>query len=218
MAELKVLAVLCDMDGTLVDSNALVDVMWNEFAQHHGFDSEQVRAYAHGRPSRATIGRYLSEPEQVRYWIDHIHAQEADSFDGVIEIPGAAAFIRALPADRWALVTSALAGPARGRLQAVGIGAPRVLIGADDVTHGKPHPEGYARAARELGVEGSDCVVFEDTDAGIEAGRAAGCAVVVVGSNHSPVTHGLPRVGDMTEVSVRREGEHLVLTVPSARE
>ncbi len=214
MADISVLAVLCDMDGTLVDSNALVDVMWNEFAVHHGFDSAQVRAYAHGRPSRATINHYLREPEQVLHWIDHIHAQEANSFDGVVEIPGAAAFTRALPADRWALVTSALAGPARARLHAAGIELPRVVIGADDVEEGKPHPEGYARAARELGVDGSQCVVFEDTDAGIEAGRAAGCAVVVVGANRSPVTAGLPRVADMTEVRVRVEGASIVLTVP----
>lgn len=213
MTELRVHAVLCDMDGTLVDSNALVDAIWNEFAAHHQLDAEEVRHFAHGRPSTATLDRYLSDEDEIARWTAHIHEQEGSNFDGVLEIPGAVAFTQALPQSRWALVTSALAGPARGRLKAVGIELPRVLIGADDVTAGKPDPEGYARAARELFIPARECVVFEDTDAGIEAGLAAGCAVVVVGANRSPVTEGLPRVMDMTQVGVRVEGDDIVLTI-----
>ena len=213
MSELRVHAVLCDMDGTLVDSNALVDAMWNEFAAHRQLDSEEVRHFAHGRPSTATLDRYLSDEQEIARWAERIHSQEANNFNGVAEIPGAAEFTQALPPARWAVVTSALAGPARARLQAVGIELPRVLIGADDVTHGKPDPEGYARAARNLFIPARECVVFEDTDAGIEAGLAAGCAVVVVGANRSPVTEGLPRVTDMTQVDVRIDGDDIVLTL-----
>lgn len=214
MAELTVAGVLCDMDGTLVDSNALVDVMWNEFADALGLDGGEVRAFAHGRPSRSTIARYIDDAEQEQHWQQRIHDMESSRFDGVVEIPGARAFTQALPAGRWALVTSALHGPARSRLSSVGIDAPQVVIGADDVERGKPDPEGYARAARELGLEPQDCVVFEDTDAGIEAGRAAGCAVVVVGTNRSAVTEGLPRVEDMRAVTVAVTDARIVLTVP----
>ncbi|MFW7415787.1 HAD-IA family hydrolase [Demequina sp. SO4-18] len=214
MPEISVSAVLCDMDGTLVDSNALVDVMWNEFADAHGLDGAEVRGFAHGRPSSATIARYLDDDGEIQQWRDRIHSMENSRFDGVKEIPGAAAFIRSLPHGRWALVTSALAAPARGRLAAVGIAEPAVLIGADDVGRGKPDPEGYARAAVLLGSDAADCVVFEDTDAGVQAGQAAGCTVVVVGDNRSAATTGLPRVGDMTEVTARVEGERIVLTLP----
>jgi len=214
VADLRVDAVLCDMDGTLVDSTTMVDTMWNEFADVHGLDGAEVRAFAHGRPSRATIARYLDDEAQVRVWTETIHSMEAGRFDGVVEVAGAVAFIEELPRERWALVTSALADPARARLRVVGIEPPDVLIGADDVTHGKPHPEGYARAARELGVDAARCVVFEDTDAGIEAGQAAGCAVVVVGPNRSAATAGLPRVDDLTQVGVRLEGTQIVLTLP----
>lgn len=214
MAELRVDAVLCDMDGTLVDSTAMVDAMWNEFADAHGLDGVEVRAFAHGRPSRATIERYLDDDAQIREWTDAIHAMEAGRFDGVVEVAGAAAFIGSLPCERWALVTSALADPAQSRLRVVGVEPPTVLIGADDVTHGKPDPEGYARAARALGVDAGRCVVFEDTDAGIQAGLAAGCSVVVVGPNRSEATAGLARVDDMTQVGVRVEGETIVLTLP----
>lgn len=213
MTDLRFHAVLCDMDGTLVDSNALVDAMWNEFAAHHQLDSEEVRHFAHGRPSIATLERYLADEQDISHWTNRIHTQEATNFDGVLEVPGAVAFTQALPPARWAVVTSALAGPARARLEAVGIDVPRVLIGADDVTHGKPDPEGYARAARELFIPARECVVFEDTDAGIEAGLAAGCAVVVVGANRSAVTEGLPRVTDMTQVGVRVDGDDIVLTL-----
>ncbi|WP_084103438.1 HAD-IA family hydrolase [Demequina sp. NBRC 110056] len=215
MRELRVRAVLCDMDGTLVDSNALVDEMWNGFADELGLDATEVRAFAHGRPSRATIARYVSDPSEIDGWLDRIHQMEASRFDAVVEIAGAAAFTSALPTGRWAVVTSALARPARARLEAVGITPPSILIGADDVAAGKPDPEGFARAARELGVEGRDCVVFEDTDAGVRAGQAAGCTVVVVGPNRSEATAGLPRVADMTQMHARTEGERIVLTLPS---
>ncbi|GIG55566.1 HAD-IA family hydrolase [Demequina activiva] len=214
MPDLDVAGVLCDMDGTLVDSNALVDVMWNEFADAHGLDAAEVRHFAHGRPSRATIARYVDDSDGRAHWQERIHEMEATRFDGVVEIPGARSFTRALPHGRWALVTSAMHAPARARLQAVGIEAPSIVIGADDVEHGKPHPEGFSRAARELGVDPRDCVVFEDTDAGIEAGRAAGCTVVVVGGNDSALTRALPRVADMRQVRVRVRGARIGLSLP----
>ncbi|MFV0634745.1 HAD-IA family hydrolase [Demequina sp.] len=214
MPDLRVGAVLCDMDGTLVDSTALVDDLWNGFAHAHGLDGTQVRSFAHGRPSRDTIARYVSDAGEIERWTERIHSAEGSDFHGVVEIAGAAAFVSQLPQGRWAVVTSALADPARARLRAVGIEPPTVLIGADDVTHGKPHPEGFARAAATLGYAGEQCVVFEDTDAGIQAGQAAGCTVVVVGANRSAMTQGLARVDDMTQVSIKVEGEDLVLTLP----
>ncbi len=192
---------LFDMDGTLVDSNAPVDVIWNEFSDAHGLDSTEVRAYAHGRPSRATVATYLRDDQQIAHWIDRIHHLEATMFDVVTEIPGAGALVRSLPEDRWAVVTSAIREPARERIGAVGIRVPAVLIGADDVTHGKPDPEGYRAGAAALGLDPADCVVFEDTDAGAKAGLAAGCRVVVVGQGRSETLDALPRVADLTHVT-----------------
>jgi sugar-phosphatase len=213
VAEVTVAGVLCDMDGTLVDSNALVDRMWTTFADELGLEPAEVLDFAHGRPSRATISRYVDTDAAAAQWAERIYSMESTDFDGVVEIPGALAFTRSLPAHRWAVVTSALAGPARARLAATGIEVPPVLIGADDVERGKPDPEGYAGAARRLGLPPSDCVVFEDTDAGIEAGRAAGCTVVVVGSNASEATRGLLRVADMTQVTAAPSERGIVLTI-----
>jgi sugar-phosphatase len=63
-------------------------------------------------------------------------------------------------------------------MASVGLPVPAVLIGADDVSAGKPSPEGYLRAAERLGVEARRCVVIEDTPAGVEAGRSAGASVI----------------------------------------
>ena len=76
---------------------------------------------------------------------------EAERFTEVTAIPGAVDAVHSLPSDRWAVVTSALHDPALERLTQVGIPEPSVLIGADDVKRGKPHPEGYRAAAVGLG-------------------------------------------------------------------
>ena len=70
------------------------------------------------------------------------------------------------------------------RLEAAGLTPPEVMITADDVTRGKPDPEGYAMAARRLGVDPQRCLVIEDAPAGIAAGLAAGAQVLAVTTTH----------------------------------
>ncbi|CAM5611050.1 hypothetical protein SALBM217S_09928 [Streptomyces griseoloalbus] len=81
-------------------------------------------------------------------------------------LPGTEEFLAGLPAERWAVVTSATRRLAEARLAAVGI-LPKTLIAADDITRGKPDPEPYLLAARTLGVDPADCVgVLLVTDRG----------------------------------------------------
>ena len=75
-------------------------------------------------------------------------------------------------------VTSSTRPLAELRLRAAGLAAPRHLVTGSDVQHGKPHPEPFLKAAEGLGVPPRDCVVLEDTPAGIRAGKAAGCRVI----------------------------------------
>lgn len=200
------------MDGTLVDSTEMVEQVWTEFSEVVGADPTTVIAYAHGRPSRATIAKFA--PHEAAKWEAFIHLAEETRFGDSIEIPGAAAFTHALPRGRWAVVTSALREPARERLIAVGIDPPEVLIGAQDVVAGKPDPEGYRAAARLLGYDPRDCVVFEDTDAGISAGLAAGCQVVSIGSMHSSHTRVQGQLADLRGVKVELAGAEIVITRP----
>jgi predicted dehydrogenase len=85
-----------------------------------------------------------------------------------------------LPADRWAIVTSAPRALAMRRLQATGLPLPQWVITSEDVDHGKPAPDCFLLAARRLGVPIGDCPVFEDAPAGVAAAEAAGASVVVV--------------------------------------
>jgi sugar-phosphatase len=99
---------------------------------------------------------------------------EARTTSGLSAVPGAEALIASLPLGAWAVVTSGARRVATLRLRHVGLPLPRVLITADDVTHGKPDPEGYLAGASALGHTPADCVVVEDAPPGIVAARAAG--------------------------------------------
>ncbi|WP_296667549.1 HAD-IA family hydrolase [Demequina sp.] len=214
MIRLEVAGVLLDMDGTLIDSTATVDLVWGEFAREAGFDRDQVLARVHGVPARATLKHFLGEDADVEPWFARIFAMEESLFEADVEIPGAVAAVRAIPAGRWAVVTSAVRSSALRRLERLGFPAVDRMIAAEDVELGKPHPEPYVRGARALGVDPSDCVVFEDADAGVRAGLASGATVVVVGSLRTPATEGLARVADMREVRFASSERGVAVTLP----
>jgi len=170
-------AVLLDMDGTLVDSDAAVERAWRAWADRHGIDLATVLAIAHGSPGERTIRRLLPEATDAEVAAQTASqlALEYDDLDDVTATPGAAELVAAL--DRlglpWAVVTSADTRLAKLRLGAAGIDPP-VLVARDDITAGKPDPEGYLRAAELLGVPPEQCLVVEDTTVGVQSGRAAG--------------------------------------------
>ena len=170
-------AILFDMDGTIVDSSIPVRKAWKAWADSAGIDFDRVLAVMHGRRAIETMQMLapdLPQPDTA----DRFLETEALDVEGIVEIPGARAFIAALPADRWGVVTSATQTMARDRIRAAGLPVPRVLVSADMVSHGKPHPECFLRAAEMLGVAPARCLAFEDAPAGIQAAQAAGRAVV----------------------------------------
>ncbi|MGH8376547.1 MAG: HAD-IA family hydrolase, partial [Pseudomonas sp.] len=87
-------------------------------------------------------------------------------------------------ARQWAIVTSAPRELALRRMAAAGIPVPEVMVTAEDVTAGKPDPAGYQLAARRLGVEPAQCLIFEDATVGILAAEAAGADLVIVTATH----------------------------------
>ena len=170
-------AVLFDMDGTLVDSDAAVERAWTTWAAEHGVDAREAVTLAHGSPSEPTVRRmlpHLDEPATAIATARQLELQYDDLSD-VVAAPGAHELLDVLAAQRvpWAVVTSADARLAKARLNAAGIVAP-VLVTIDDIPAGKPDPAGYLRAAELLGVEPGRCLVVEDADVGLAAGRAAG--------------------------------------------
>ncbi|MGZ0152546.1 HAD-IA family hydrolase [Kribbella sp. WER1] len=170
-------AVLFDMDGTLVDSDAVVDRSWSRWAVECGLDPDTVLAVAHGNPAAATIAQFLPDASAAELAAagERVLDLEVNDVEGVEAKPGALQLVATL--DRlgvpWAVYTSAPAQLAKVRLTVSGI-APSVLVTVDDVSRGKPDPEGYLRAAELLGVPVTECLVVEDTVVGLTAGKASG--------------------------------------------
>ncbi|MEU1698097.1 HAD family hydrolase [Streptomyces pseudogriseolus] len=178
-------ALLFDNDGTLVSSLESVNRCWTRWAVEYGLTAEEfARVELHGRPA-AEIAADLLPAHVVPQAVARIEDLEVEDVagGGVRLLPGTEEFLAGLPAERWAVVTSATRRLAEARLAAVGI-LPKTLIAADDITRGKPDPEPYLLAARTLGVDPADCVVFEDAPAGLQAGRAAGMTTVALATTH----------------------------------
>ena len=200
-APIVVRAVLFDMDGTLVDSTGVVEQVWGVFAADYNLDIEAILATSHGVQGIDTVRRFAPADADHLAIAADLMARELVSTDGIVQIPGALEFVASLPADAVALVTSATVSLAELRMNLAGIAIPAVSVTAESVLRGKPDPEGFALAARRLGVEPSETVVFEDAEAGIAGALAAGCRVIVVGDLESEITTGLPRIRDYRDLS-----------------
>jgi HAD superfamily hydrolase (TIGR01509 family) len=176
-------AVLLDMDGTLVDSDAAVDRAWKVWCGEYGIDPARARAVAHGNPADRTVR--ILRPDLDEVGITAAAARQLtlqyDDLSDVGPTTGALELVRALDALAlpWAVVTSADVRLAKARLAAAGITA-RLLITREHVRVGKPDPEGFRVAAERLGVDITRCLVVEDSEPGIAAGTAAGAAVATL--------------------------------------
>jgi len=172
-------AVLFDMDGTLVDSTAVVERHWGAWAARHAIDLAELLRVSHGRPTIETlrlVAPHLATIEEAA----RLDADEAGDSDGLRPVEGARELVASLPPDRWAVVTSAGRALATRRLDAALLPVPDVLVTPDDVPFGKPNPMGYVEAARRLGAAPWRSIVLEDAPVGIQAGRAAGAIVIGV--------------------------------------
>ncbi len=186
-------AALFDLDGTLINSEPRSVAVWAKVLRARGVEpDEALRRRFMGRRGRDVVTElsHLFPGESL----DDIFAdlwrygQDPD-LPQVEQLPQSVAFLHHLHSQGvpFALVTSAGPHWAESTLEALGVRAMfRGLVTADDVTAGKPHPEGYLNGARILGHDPEHIVVFEDTPAGIEAGRSAGMRVVGITTTHPP--------------------------------
>ena len=178
-------AFLFDMDGTILSSIAAAERVWARWAQRHGLDVDAFLPTIHGMRSVETVRRLGLPGVDPQVESDAITREEMDDVEGIEAIAGISAFLASLPADRWAVVTSAPRALALRRIAAAGLPTPPLMIAAEDVTQGKPAPDCFLLAATRLGVDAQDCLVFEDAPAGIAAAEAAGAHVVVITATHS---------------------------------
>jgi HAD superfamily hydrolase (TIGR01509 family) len=192
-------AVLLDMDGTLVDSDAAVERAWVTWAAEAGVPIAELLHRMHGNPAPTTIRAVrpdLSDAGVEAAAARQLELQYTD-LDDVVAAPGTARLLVALKELDlpWAVVTSADRRLARARLGAAGI-APPLLVTVEETPRGKPHPDPYLLAAARLGLEPGACLVVEDSQPGIDAGHAAGCPVAALRGLDAEL-----RIGDLADLA-----------------
>ena len=202
-------AILFDMDGVLMDSTPSVERVWRSWAARHGLDPERVASQAHGRRSIETIRAVAPELDAEKENIV-VEQMEIDDKEGVTALPGAAELLARLPTDRFAIVTSATRPLAVARLGYAGIPVPRYMITANDVIRGKPSPEPFLKGADLLGTAPADCLVFEDSPAGIASARSAGMKAIALQTTYPAdqlqAAHAI--IGNLADVTaILRDGD-----------
>jgi sugar-phosphatase len=196
-------AVLLDMDGTILSSVKAAERVWAAWADRHGLDVAAFLPTIHGVQAIETIRRQGLADVDPETEAALITQAELDDVDGIEAIAGVADFLSALPADRWAIVTSAPRALALCRIAAAGLPVPMVMITADDVARSKPAPDGFILAAERLGTSADHCLVLEDSPAGIAAAEAAGARLIVVTALHDhPVETRHPAISDYLALEV----------------
>jgi sugar-phosphatase len=175
--------ILFDLDGVLVDSTGSVERVWRAWAVSHHLDPNHVVEVAHGRRSIETV-RLFAPDLDAQTENTKVETAEIADREGVVALPGASELLRSLPAARFTIVTSATYALAAARLRYANLPVPERMITADDVVRGKPHPEPYSKGASLLGIPASDCLVFEDTPAGIQAGLMCGMQVIALATTY----------------------------------
>lgn len=199
---------LFDMDGTVLTSIAASERVWTQWAQKHGLDVEEFLATVHGVRTIDTVRNSGVTGIDVEAETQAIMDAEVADIDGIEPVTGAPEFLASLPADRWAIVTSAPRRLAERRIAAAGLPMPRVLVTGDDVEHGKPAPDPFILGARQLGYPVSRCLVFEDAPAGVEAAEAAGAPVVVITATHpTDMETGHAKIADYRHTKVLVDGD-----------
>jgi mannitol-1-/sugar-/sorbitol-6-phosphatase len=181
---ITVRGILFDMDGVLISSTGADERCWLQWAKHHHMEGAFSLQSTHGRRGIDTL-RALRPDLDTAVEIRRLEDYDAEDHSGLIILPGVEKLLASLPADRWTIVTSATMRLLEGRLSYAGLPIPAVLVPAERVANGKPHPEPYLTGAKLLGFAPADCLVIEDSPAGVSSGKAAGCWVLAVLSSHT---------------------------------
>jgi len=176
--------ILFDMDGVLVSSIEAAVRCWRRWATRYGVPNAEEFVIPHGVRSIDLVKmlRPDIDPQEGQRAIEDMEVEDVADLQ---VLPGVKALLESLPAERWAIVTSATRRLLLARLQAAGLPVPERIITGEMVERGKPDPEPYRRGAELLGFRPEECVVVEDAPSGVGAGKAAGCRVLAVLGTHA---------------------------------
>ena len=187
-------AIIFDMDGVLVDSNPFHFRKWMDFFRAHGIpvDEQELPKIIMGPSNDDILRRFLGN-DLTRERLDELCEELEEDFRKEIgpharAFPGVRRFIEECQAQGVAMgvASAAIAKNVNFLVAALGLqdyfGA---LLTANEITHPKPHPEIYLKAAAKLGVNPAACAVFEDSFVGVEAAKRAGMKCVAIASTFS---------------------------------
>ena len=180
-------AALFDFDGVLVDTEKLYDIFWADMGKRHYIEDPFFFRAVKGSTIEGIIDKFFSnrseeEKRQIKF--------ESDSYDinmNFPPMPGSIEFVKMLKQHHVpiALVTSSCDAKLEQAFKQLCIKELfDTIVSADRITCGKPDPMCYQLAAKDLGYAPSDCLVFEDSFAGIEAGTRAGMNVIALSTTN----------------------------------
>jgi HAD superfamily hydrolase (TIGR01509 family) len=179
-------AYLFDCDGTIVDSMPLHYVAWNKVLGEYGAEFDEALFYAWGGRPVAEIIESLNEMHGISMPVEETrNRKEKMYFENLSRLKGVPEVIEHVHLShgtmRFAVVSGSTRDSVVASLEVLGIlDRFETLVCAGDYTKGKPDPEPFLMAAERLGVDPKDCLVFEDTEMGIESATRAGMASVKV--------------------------------------
>jgi beta-phosphoglucomutase family hydrolase len=189
----KISAFIFDMDGVIVDSNPLHRIVWEEYNRRNGLETtEAMQRRMYGKRNDDIVRDFYGADISAEEVFAHGAAKEAlyrEMLRPQLEtalVPGVRAFLERHPDIPKAVATNAEPANLNFVLDEAGLRA--FFLAAVDghqVANPKPHPEVFLRAAELLGVSPNECVVFEDSHTGVQAGIAAGMRVVGISTTHA---------------------------------
>ncbi len=178
---------LFDLDGVLIDSSPFHFASWVKLGEEIGFTmTPELFRQTFGRRNDAILRRFIPDAtnEQIAAWSERKEALYRQLAVGKLTpLPGARELVRALKGAgfRLAIASSTPRQNIAFALEQIGMAdAFDALVGAEDVTKGKPDPEVFLTAAKRLGVPPERCIVFEDAIAGVIAAKRGGMKCVAV--------------------------------------
>ena len=203
-------ALLFDMDGVIVNSNATHRDAWVEFNRRQGVSTtEEMLERMYGKRNDEIVRDFFGSALNDSQVFQHGAEKEA-LYREMIEpklaeslVPGVREFLEAHHQYPAAVATNAEAANADLVLDRMAMRHFfRAVVDGHQVRHAKPHPEIYLRAAEVLGVSPRECVVFEDSYAGVAAGRAAGMPVIGITTTHEQLPGTILTVADFNDCAV----------------
>lgn len=213
-------ALIFDLDGVIADTAQFHEKAWFSFCKKHNITitAEQFRNQLFGRSNRETLkillGKNPDEPTFQEMVFEKESLFRKLAANTLQPVRGVIDFLETAQKQNIPMAVASSAPAVNIHFSLEKTNTDRFfghLVSSDEITHSKPHPEIFLKAAQKLGFQPRDCVVFEDSYAGIEAGLSAGMKVIAVATTHP--ANELPKdlliIHDFTQVSLQNIN-HLV--------